>query len=133
MHRYLEELSALDLPRGDWALFGSGPLLVRGWVDDVGDLDVITRGAAWDKARSVGVIDTLEDGSQIVSIGDGVTVGRGWKYGDLSVDEMIDTAESIDGIPCVGLDHIIAYKLIADRPKDRRHLKIIEQNLGEQQ
>ena len=45
-------------------------------------------------------------------------------------DAFIDAAEEIEGIPCVPLEHIIAYKRTADRPKDRTHLEIIEQRLG---
>lgn len=127
MHPYIRELHDLDLPLGDWALFGSGPLLLRGWIDEIGDLDVLSRGQAWEKARANGVLKTLpETGTSIVEVGEGVTVGCTWMFGDFSIDEMIDTAEMIEGIPCVRLEHIVAYKRLFDRPKDRLHLSIIE-------
>lgn len=127
MHRYIQELIDLDLPRGDWALFGSGPLLLRGWIDDIGDIDVLSRGAAWEKAKTLGILGRLaEDGNPFVQIGEGVTIGCTWPYGDFGIDEMIDTAEMIEGVPCVRLEHIIAYKRLFDRPKDRAHLEIIE-------
>ena len=125
-HSLIAQLLNLDLPEGDWALFGSGPLLIRGWIDEVSDLDVISRGAAWDRARRLGRPSLLPDGNEIVTIGEGVTVGTTWAYGDVDVDHLIDTAEMIDGVPCVTIDHIVAYKLIADRPKDRAHLAVIE-------
>lgn len=105
---------------------GTGPLLLRGWLEDVGDLDVITRGAAWEAAKGRGDIRTLSDGNQLIAIEPGVSVGRTWPYGDASLDEMIDTAEMIEGIPCVRLEHIVAYKRILDRPKDRAHIALIE-------
>lgn len=126
MHVYLRRLVGLGLPQGDWALTGTGPLLLRGWLEDVGDLDVITRGAAWDVAKGRGDIRTLSDGNQLIAIEPGVSVGRTWPYGDASVDEMIDTAEMIEGIPCVRLEHIVTYKRILDRPKDRAHIALIE-------
>jgi len=43
---------------------------------------------------------------------------------------MIDTAEMIDGVPCVQLQYILAYKLIADRPKDRSHISVIRERTG---
>lgn len=125
-HPLIAELQSLELPAGDWALFGSGPLLVRGWVEDISDLDVISRGAAWRKARSLGRPSVLPDGNVIVTIGGAVTVGTTWAYGDVDVDQLIDTAEMIDGVPCVTIDHVVAYKRTADRPKDRAHLAIIE-------
>lgn len=128
VHPYVERLVELGLPVGDWALTGSGPLLLRGWIDDVGDLDVISRGSAWEIAERHGQFTTLANGVQIIEIGPRVTVGRTWPYGDATVDEMIDTAEMVRGVPCVHLDHIVTYKQILDRPKDREHLSIIERN-----
>jgi len=125
MHPYLRELLELDLAVGDWALFGSGPLLVRGWIDDVGDLDIIARDAAWESSQTVGTENVLGDGTVIFEIGANITVGRSWAYGEFSIDELIDTAEKIDGVPCVLLEHVIAFKELADRPKDRLHLALI--------
>ena len=131
-HPLIRRLLGLGLPHGDWALFGSGPLLVRGWIDEVGDLDVISRGAAWERAKEAGDLGTLQpDGVEIVNVDGGViTIGTSWKYGDTPVSDLIDDAEEIDGMPCVLLEHIIAYKRIADRPKDRVHLAVIEEHLA---
>lgn len=131
-HPLIDRLRALALPAGDWALFGSGPLLLRGWIDGVGDLDVVCRDAAWDRAREVGEVVVLQpDGAEMVAVdGGAITIGRSWRYGDTPVGELIGTAEIIDGIPCVRLEHIVAYKKIADRPKDRAHLAAIEARQG---
>ncbi len=132
MHVLLQELLNVGLPEGDFALFGSGPLLVRGWIDDVGDLDVIARGTAWDHAQRVGQLSHLDGyGIDIVSIGDHITIGTAWGIGGFSVGALIDEAEMIEGIPCVRLKYIIAYKRLADRPKDRVHLAAIEEHLTE--
>ena len=125
-HPLVAELSRLDLPAGDWALFGSGPLLMRGWIDEVGDLDVISRGRAWDQARAMGETVTLDDGTEIVELGNGITIGASWAYCDFDPEDLIDTAETIDGVPCVALEHVIAYKREANRPRDVQHLAIIE-------
>ncbi|MBU1227714.1 MAG: hypothetical protein KJ698_10970 [Actinobacteria bacterium] len=129
MHPLILRLHSLHLPRGDWALFGSGPLLLRGWIDDVGDLDVICREAAWEHAKAIGEPGVLQpDGVEIVNVdGGAITIGTSWRYGDIAVSDLIDDAEEIEGIPCVRLEHIVAYKRTADRPKDRVHLQIIEQ------
>ena len=52
-----------------------------------------------------------------------ITFGITWKYGSFDLDELIDTAEMIDGLPFVRLEHVITYKEAADRPKDRDHLR----------
>ena len=125
MHQLVYELVELALPMRDWALFGSGPLLMRGWIEEVGDLDIISRGQAWEKARMLGSPLELIDGPPIYEIGEGITVGTSWAYGDFSIDELIDTSEIIDGIPSVRLEYVVAFKEIADRPKDREHLALI--------
>jgi hypothetical protein len=120
-----ELLRSLALPNGDYAVFGSGPLLVRGIIGAAGDLDVLCRGEAWARARRLGRV-AEEHGVPVVSLFDGaVTLGTAWAIGAFDVDHLIDTAEVIDGVPFVRLEHVVAYKRIADRPKDREHLRLL--------
>lgn len=121
-------LRTMQLPVGDYAIFGSGPLLARGVIAEANDLDVVSRGPAWDRAVAVGEIRRLpEDGAEIVSCFGGlVTIGRSWAFGDVDVDDLIDTAEMIGGLPFVRLEHVAAYKRIARRPKDLAHLTLLE-------
>lgn len=121
-------LRSLDLSPQDFAVFGSGPLLVRGVIDRAGDLDVICRGAAWETVQGLG--PTIEqNGVPVVSLFDGlVTFGTRWAIGDFDVDRLIDTAEMIGGLPFVRLEHVAAYKRLADRPKDREHLRLLAES-----
>ena len=123
----IERLRSLALPAGDYAVFGSGPLIVRGIIEAVNDLDVISRGAAWRFARRTGDLLYLEEHNvEIVSFDDGeITVGRSWAYGEFDIDQLIDTAEIIDGLPFVRLEHVVRYKEAAGRPKDVAHLRAL--------
>ncbi|MBK5267417.1 MAG: hypothetical protein JJE47_08265 [Acidimicrobiia bacterium] len=120
-----EALRSLDLPPGDFAVFGSGPLIIRGIIDGTNDLDVISRGPAWERACVVGEVEFVEEyGVDIVQCFDhAITIGRSWGYGEFDINQLIDTAETIDGLPFVQLEHVIAYKQIAGRPKDLDHLR----------
>jgi len=120
-------LRGLGLPAGDYAVFGSGPLLVRGIIAQAGDLDVICRGGAWEAAQALGpAID--QHGAPVVSLfGNAVTLGCRWSVGAPDIDHLIDTAEVIDGLPFVRLEHVAAYKRLANRPKDREHLHLLEE------
>lgn len=40
--------------------------------------------------------------------------------------KLIGTAEVIDGIRCVRLEYVVAYKRIAGRPRNTVHLVVIE-------
>ena len=126
-----DTLRAMDLPRGDFAVFGSGPLLVRGVITEVNDLDVVCRGAAWDRARKLGPLIDIDEGVSIVSAAQGaITFGISWGYGDFDIEALIDTAEEIDGLPFVRLEHVIAFKQIAGRDKDLEHLGLLADHTG---
>jgi hypothetical protein len=121
-------LASIGLCDGDYAVFGSGPLLVRGVVDEVNDIDVISRGAAWETAAASGELVFLpEHGVTVASFFAGrLTVGTSWAIGNVDINDAIDTAEVIGGIPYVRLDLVVAYKEIASRPKDIEHLHLLE-------
>ncbi len=125
-----ELLRAVDLPVGDYAVFGSGPLLVRGIIEDANDIDVIARGSAWERALDQGDLTYLpEEDVTVAGFFDGaLSVGTTWAYGDVDMDinVLIDTAELFDGVPFVLIEHVIAYKRIDDLDKDHHHLRRIE-------
>ena len=117
-------LRELNLPTGDYAIFGSGPLIIRRIVEATNDLDIICRGRAWQAVQEVGEVMTFDDGNPYVNLRGGLlTFGTTWKYGTFDLGELIDTAEVIDGLPFVRLEHVITYKQAAGRPKDLEHLQ----------
>ena len=129
-HSCLDLLRSLGLPVGHHVLFGSGPLLARGWIDEVGDLDVLARGPAWERARQLGDEVHLDEWNvTIIEIDEVITIGTRWAVGEVDVDDLIDRAEMIDGIPCAPLRDVITYKRILARPKDLAHLDIIAARL----
>ena len=115
----------MELPPGTYAVFGSGPLAAHGLIDDIGDLDVIVRYVAWDRVRGIGTI-VMHGNDQVVELDNGLTFGRSWAYGDVDIDQLIEDAEIIDGLPFVRLDAVLAYKRIAGRPKDVKHIALME-------
>lgn len=127
-------LRSLELPGGDYAVFGSGPLIIRGVIPPTNDLDILCRGSAWQRACALGQMTHLEEhGVDVVTCFDGaIQLGTRWAIGDSDVDELIDTAEIIHGIPFVRLEHVIAYKRLAGRAKDLQHLEQLERFRREQ-
>jgi hypothetical protein len=128
LSRLLGEVRALGLPAGNFVLFGSAPLLVRGIVPPTGDVDVLARGPAWEAARALGPTVRLPHyGVDVVRLLDGrIEIGTVWGIGNVDVDDLIDSAEVIDGLPFAGLVHVRAYKEVAGRPKDREHLRLLD-------
>ena len=120
-----DRLRAMELDADSYAVFGSGPLAAHGLIDEVGDLDVIVRDVAWDHVRGIGTI-VMHGDDPIVDLGNGLTFGRSWAYGDVDVAQLIENAETIDGLPFVRLDAVLEYKHIAGRPKDLRHIELMD-------
>jgi hypothetical protein len=122
-----ERLARLALPAGEYALHGSGPLLAHGLVDSVGDLDVVARGAAWARALELGrPVPGRQD--LVVALPGDLEVWSGWL--DEDVDELIDGAETVAGLPCVRLERVLAFKEALGRPKDRHHIELLRRHLG---
>jgi hypothetical protein len=122
-----ERLRALDLAAKDYAIFGSGPLAARGIIATCNDLDVICRGAVWQRVRSAGEIVYLHQYNvEIVTMyQETLSFGTQWGIGDFDTDVLIDSAELIRGLPFVRLEHVISYKKIRRSPKDLVHLEAL--------
>jgi hypothetical protein len=122
------KLRALGLPIADYAVFGSGPLAVRGLLEEVHDLDLVARGAAWKQAKGLGGPRTAPEGDPVVWLeGGAIEIFGGWLGWD--IDALIDNAEIIDGLPFARLEDVLAFKLSHGRPKDVAHARLIEEHL----
>jgi hypothetical protein len=122
-----DRLRALGLTPGEHAVFGSGPIAVRGLIDSVRDLDVIVLGQTWQQVKDLGEV-VMQGDDETVDMGNGLTFGRSWRYGAFDIEKLIDDAEIIDGLPFVRLDAVIEFKKIADRPNDREHLRVLRES-----
>lgn len=117
-------LRDLALPSGGYAVFGSGPLAVRGIIEACGDLDVLCKPNVWDIVLELGELEFLSDyGVSVVTLVDvPITFGTSWGIGNFDVNKLIESAEIIESLPFVSLEHVIAYKTIRRSDKDRQHL-----------
>ena len=123
-----DQLRRLDLPQDGYAIFGSGPLAIRGIIPSSNDLDIICRKEVWERLSQIGRIEFLpEYNVTVVTLSDGsVTFGLEWKIGNFNVDQLIDTAEIIDALPFVRMEHVICYKKIRASEKDLAHLDALK-------
>lgn len=129
-HPLMRELAALDLPPCDYAVFGSGPMFARG-LHDPGGLDLIARDRALSQARSYAEMFGGQKGEAVTFADGRIEVFSDWQPGTWDIDELIDTADIIDGAPFVALEHVLRWKRLLGRPKDRLHCRLIEDYLRE--
>ncbi|MBF8281038.1 MAG: AraC family transcriptional regulator [Candidatus Magasanikbacteria bacterium] len=128
-HPAFAALRKYNFPPKDFAVFGSGQLWVRG-IRKAHDLDILARGAAWQKALKLGEKKLMIDsGHEYVRLTDGnngvIEIFNKWVPGEWNENELIDSAEMIDGVPFVPLEKVIIWKRRMNREKDRIDLKLI--------
>ena len=119
---FIDELKALNLPAGSFAIFGSGPLAVRG-MREAKDLDIIVRKDAWDELAKKFPKNEKGTGLQIGK----VEAFNQWSPWFDDPDVLIDTAEIIDGLPFVLLEHVVSWKKAMGREKDIKDLELINE------
>ncbi len=130
-NRLFKKLILLKLPSSDFAVFGSGLLFVYGLIDGARDVDLIARGAAWEKAAKIQKSEICASGKgMVIKLFDGnVKVFNEWSPGEWDTNELIDTAETIEGIKFVTLENVLKWKKLKGKEKDLTHIKLIEEFL----
>ena len=103
---FLEELKSYNLKKGDYAIFGSAPLVVKGIINDVNDLDVIIKPSKW-TFNEIGEFRTKN-----------IEFFNNWTGFDM--DELINNSTfEHDGFTYVDIEMVLKYKRMLNRPKDK--------------
>ncbi|MFF6877355.1 MULTISPECIES: hypothetical protein [unclassified Streptomyces] len=131
-HPLVQRLLSLELDPDHCAVFGSGPMLAHGLRRSLGDLDIVARGPAWQKACGDGDLGVSKIGGDPVAAfwGGRIEVFSVWFPPDVSTDDLIDEADVVAGIRFVQLRHVLAYKRRLRRPKDVPDIAALEQALS---
>ncbi|MGH3375329.1 MAG: hypothetical protein ACRDP6_11365, partial [Actinoallomurus sp.] len=130
--RLLDAVRSLDLPADQYAVFGSGPLVVRG-LRDGADIDLVVTHALYARLRDTQewVVRPRDDGGETLARDDFDVMERlefPRYVGD--VPAMIAGAERIDGVPFVALPELRRFKAALNRPKDHVDLDLIDSALA---
>ena len=126
--KILAQLKKLKLPPAQFAIFGSGPMAARG-IRESKDLDIVVKPALW--KTLIKQHPTVPEKPDCIRIGD-LEIFNGWKPWFEITDELVDTADLIDGVRYVKLDYVIRWKQAMGREKDLNDIKLIEQYLSTQ-
>jgi hypothetical protein len=130
-HPFFGLLGSLHLPPEDFAIAGSGPLFARGWIAEIGDLDVIARGQAWRRICQRGKVEEapLASVHRVLLFDGKIEVLDGWFPAIWDVNTLIDEADLISGLRFVKLEVVAETKKMLQRPQDIQHLDRIAINL----
>jgi len=122
----LDELIKLQLLAGEYVVFGSGPMAVRG-MREARDMDILATKSFWgvlaEKYPSYKKGKTIEIGN--------IEIWKDWpSFPD--PEEVIRGAEMIRGFPFALLSHVLSWKRSIGREKDAQDIQLIEQYLLKQ-
>jgi hypothetical protein len=128
----VKEVKSLELPDGQYVVFGSGPMQVHG-IRESDDIDILVLPELYKSLKQQGwpekrwkppyPSDYLYKGNfQIV---------YNWNYGEYNPDpeQLIEQSEIIQGIPFARLEEVLRWKRVLGREKDQRDIKLIEEYL----
>ncbi len=125
--KYLDELKKLDMPSDKFAVFGSGPLAIRGLRENK-DLDVMVKQDLWEELIKKYPVKNIEKGG---SIEEGhIEIWAQWRPWFSDITEMIDNADIIEGIRFVKLEYVLKWKKMRNSDKDKKDIELIEDYLA---
>lgn len=126
MQKLIQELKSLNFPTEEFAVFGSGPISIRG-LKELGDLDVIVTQKLW-KQLSIKYGITEKGNYHCISIGD-IDFFEYWTKQGYNIDQLIKEADIIDNIRYVKLEKVLEWKKGRNLPKDKKDVELIEEFL----
>lgn len=124
-----DEVRALGLPDGGYALFGSTPMGIRG-IKECRDADILTTEGLWAEfeGKEGWVAGTTDEGSRFLSKGN-LELWKDWAPGEWDVMELIGEAETIEGLRFVRLETVREWKARRGKEKDLRDIAAIDEYL----
>lgn len=129
MNDLFTKVKNLELPVGKYAIFGSGPMVVRG-LREGKDVDIIVTEDVFEdyKTRPGWQVKKFDYDTDYLDNG-GVELWDEWGPGDWDINKLIRKAEIVDGLPFVELEEVLKWKEINGRQKDLEDVKLIKDYL----
>ncbi len=125
-----QKVRELHLPFGEYALFGSCPLGIRG-IRECNDADIIVSKSLFEKFRGMPGWElriTTQGGECLTR--DMIELFWEWRPGVWDIGRLIAEAEIIDGLPFVRLQSVLESKKMRALPKDIPDIEAILEFLG---
>ena len=121
-----QKVKDLNLPLGEYAIFGSGPMGIRG-IREMNDIDIIVTQKLWNIFTGNSEWE-LRQGNGSYGLANrhlGIETWKDWGPG-WDVEKLIQEAEIINDLPFVKLEKMIKWKKISGRDKDLKDLELIK-------
>lgn len=123
LERFKEELEKLNLPKDKFAIFGSGPLVIRG-IRESQDIDILVKAELWEELEK----KYPKEKEDLIKIGN-IEIFKDWKPWFEDKNKLIDDSDIIKGFRFVKLKYTIKWKELYNREKDREDIRLIKKYL----
>ncbi len=120
-----EKVKELGLPSGSYAIFGSGPMAVRG-LRECRDIDLVVTEELFEEYKSASGWELKDAGGKEMLAKDGIEMAADWGPGEWDVEQLIEDADIIENLPFVRLAEVLRWKKLLKREKDLKDIEIIE-------
>ncbi|HUO50057.1 MAG TPA: hypothetical protein VMU25_00580 [Candidatus Paceibacterota bacterium] len=123
---FVDDVKKLNLPAGAYAVFGSGPMVVRG-IRESRDIDIVVTPQLFDELgkNPAWAKDQIRDHHPVLRKGN-VEIFKTWAPDSWDIEGLIRDAEMFDGVPFVKLDAVIEWKTLRNEQKDKEDIALIE-------
>jgi hypothetical protein len=129
----LEQLNNLNLPKDKYVVVGSGSMAAHG-IREANDFDILVTFDLWEEFEKDNPV-VMSGKTQNILFGDLQILGNGSMYRIpeiASIEEMISTADIIEGHPFLKLELVKKFKKNEGREKDLKDIDLIDEYLKEE-
>lgn len=123
----MEELKQLNLPEDKFAVFGSGPMAIRG-IREADDIDIIVLSELFGGLVEKYGEDKIKRGlynQRSLQLGD-VEIWEGWAPREWDIEKLIKEAEVFYGVRFVKLEEVLKWKKLMGREKDSKDVEMLK-------
>jgi hypothetical protein len=113
----------LNLPDGSYVVVGGGLLVALGLLEWDEDIDICVRSEIFEEFQAKGWDQEDWKGKPVLKH-DIYDIGTG--FGEWSLEDLQADAIVIQDVPFMSLDKLLAWKKQMARPKDLKHIALIE-------
>lgn len=122
----MEELKQLNLPEDKFAVFGSGPMAIRG-IREADDIDIIVLSELFEGLVEKYGEEKIKMGlynQRSIQLGD-IEVWEGWAPGEWNIEKLIKEADVFYGARFVKLEEVLKWKKLMGRDKDLKDIMML--------
>ncbi|HEY4515371.1 MAG TPA: hypothetical protein VJJ22_04460 [Candidatus Paceibacterota bacterium] len=123
----ITKVKGLNMPRGSYVVFGSGPLVVAG-IRLAQDIDLYVTKEVQKQKLKEGWQFVNKGGKDIPLTHDVFEMHTNWDFSSYnpSLADLLSTAAIVDGVAFASLDEVRKWKVVSARPKDLADIILID-------